>query len=159
MLIALVIFIVFCFTFVLLFGAPYLPTLKKQQLLALQMLNLKPGQLLIELGCGDGGLLKRAAKVGIYGVGYELNPIMFLIAKLTTFRSRHLIKIRFGNFWYLDWPEADGIYVFMLQKYMHKLDNKIIQSKIKNVKVVSYAFKIPGKKVTRNKGALYLYKY
>jgi SAM-dependent methyltransferase len=159
MLIALVIFIVFCFSFVLLFGAPYLPTLKKQQLLALQMLNLKPGQLLIEPGCGDGSLLKRAAKMGIHGVGYELNPIMFLMAKLITFRYRHTIKIKFGDFWHFDWPEADGIYVFMLQKYMHKLDNKVIQSKMKNVKVVSYAFKIPGKKATQNKGALYLYKY
>lgn len=159
MLTALVIFIIFCFSFVLLFGAPYLPTLKKQKLLALQMLDLKPSQLLLELGCGDGGLLKRAAKMGICGVGYELNPIMFLIAKCNTFRVRHMVKIEFGNFWNKKWPEVDGIYVFLLQKYMYRLDKIIIQSKMKNVKVVSYAFKIPGKKIAQKKAALYLYRY
>ncbi len=45
-------------------GAPYLPTLKKQQLVALDLLNLPPGAHLVELGSGDGGLCLEAARRG-----------------------------------------------------------------------------------------------
>jgi hypothetical protein len=43
---------------------------------------------------------------------------------------------------------------------MQQLDTKITQQYAgKNVKVVSYAFQIPGKKVTKQKEALFLYSY
>jgi hypothetical protein len=148
-----------CFAFVIFFGAPYLPTLKDQQNIALKMLDLKPGQLLFEPGCGDGRVLLAAAKQGIRGIGYELNPVMYLISKIVTWRYRQLIKIKFGNFWNKTWPQADGIYLFILQKFMAKMDNKITVSKMVDVKVVSYAFKIPNKKIYLKNGALFLYKY
>ena len=159
MILFIVLAILICFTFVIFFGAPYLPTLKQQQLIALQMLNLKPGQLLLEPGCGDARMLIAAAKKGINGIGYELNPIIYVIAKVVTWRYRRMIKIKFGNFWTKNWPKANGIYVFILPKFMAELDKKIIQSKLTNVKVVSYAFEIPDKKAISKKEALFLYKY
>lgn len=152
--------VIFCFGIVLLFGAPYLPTLKTQQQQALQLLSLAPGQTLLELGSGDGRMLRAAAKQGINAVGYELNPILFVISWLLALPYGNKIRIRFGNFWSDQWPETDGIYVFLLDKYMNKLDKKIIQQyHSKNIKLVSYTFKIPGKKPTKTQGALYLYTY
>jgi hypothetical protein len=151
--------ILVCFAFVTLFGAPYLPTLKNQQLIALELLDLKPGQSLIELGSGDGRFLVTAAKQGIKSTGYELNPIIFLISLIITWRYRKLIKIKLANYWNAKWPKAEAIYVFSMQKFMENLDKKIIQSKLTNVKVVSYAFTIPGKKALSQKQGLYLYKY
>ena len=43
---------------------------------------------LLELGCGDGKILKLAAATGVYAVGIELNPILVLIARLRTWRRR-----------------------------------------------------------------------
>ncbi len=43
-----------CFSFVLLFGAPYLPTLKKQIRTTFKLAELSKGDTIIELGCGDG---------------------------------------------------------------------------------------------------------
>ena len=151
--------IVLCFAAVLLFGAPYLPTLKQQQQTALSLLNLKAGQTLLDLGCGDGRILLAAAKEGIYGVGYELNPLLFLVAKVVTWRYRKLVKIYLADFWQIDWPNTDCIYVFLLKKYMVKLNNKIVQNNGKNLKVVSYAFEIPDKKIIKKLGAMYLYYY
>ena len=151
--------IVLCFAAVLFFGAPYLPTLKQQQQTALSLLNLKAGQTLLDLGCGDGRILLAAAKEGIYGVGYELNPLLFLVAKVVTWRYRKLVKIYLADFWQIDWPNIDGIYVFLLKKYMVKLNNKIVQINCKNIKVVSYAFEIPDKKIIKKLGAMYLYYY
>ena len=75
--------LVLMFGFVIFFGAPYLPTLKKQQEEALDLLDLQPGQLLLELGSGNGRLLRMAADRGISVIGYEINPILFLISKIS----------------------------------------------------------------------------
>jgi DNA modification methylase len=65
---------------VILRGAPYVPTLDPQARAALELLDLKPGQTLLELGSGDGKILVVAARAGLHVVGIELNP--FLVAGL-----------------------------------------------------------------------------
>lgn len=151
--------ILLLFGFVVLFGAPYLPTLKAQQETALDLLSLKPGQKLVELGSGDGRMLKAAAKRGIYSTGFELNPILVLWSRLYTFRYRDKITIKTRNFWAVPLPQCDGIYVFLLDKYMKKLDKKVTQQKHNSVALVSFAFVVPGKKHITEKNGLYLYKY
>ena len=54
--------VILIFGFVVFFGAPYLPTFNKVQNTALDLLDLKPGQTLIELGSGDGRVMREAAK-------------------------------------------------------------------------------------------------
>lgn len=152
--------LVFLFGFVVLFGAPYLPTLGRQQETALDLLDLKPGQTLLELGCGDGKVLVAAAERGIKTVGIELNPVLALISWARTRRYGVQVKVIWGSFWREEWPLTDGIYVFLLDKYMKKLDTNIIQKYPgRNVKLVSFAFKVPGKKHVRSKHGLFLYTY
>jgi hypothetical protein len=154
--------LVLLFGFVVAFGAPYLPTLKKQSQDALDLLALKPGQTLLELGCGDGRVARAAAARGIKVVGYELNPILVIIAKINTLKYRRLVKIHWGNFWRASWPEADGIFVFLLDKYMKKLDKKIVQKRQaqgKPILLLSFTFQVPGRKPTAKNGGLLLYKY
>lgn len=172
------------FGFVVLFGAPYLPTLSARKHDALRLLNLAPGQTLLELGSGDGRMLAAAAKQDIHAVGYELNPLLVIYSKLVTFRYRHLVTIKWANFWHHTLPPCDGIYVFLLDRYMPKLHNKITQE-ISNsvnpgrerpplgrrhgnaktlpisdgVKLVSFAFKIPDLKPVKELNGMYLYKY
>jgi hypothetical protein len=147
------------FTFVVAFGAPFLPTLKARVPEAIALCGLKPGQTLIELGSGDGRVLIAAAKEGIDAVGYELNPLLVFYSKLATFRYRKKITIIWGNYWKKSWPQADAIFVFLLQPYMQKLDTKIIQNYPKGIKLVSFAFTIPDRKPTKENGGLYLYTY
>lgn len=155
------IIVILCFGFVLLFGPPYVPTMNKQARIAIEMINLKPGQTLLELGCGDGKILKTAASTGVYAVGFELNPILVLIARLRTWRERKYVRVIWGNFWHTpSWPEADGIFVFILPKHMVKLDAVVTKWHTKPVKLVSFAFPIPGKEtVQRSSKGVYLYEY
>jgi SAM-dependent methyltransferase len=148
-----------CFGGVLLVGAPYLPTLAPQVKIALKLADLKAGQTLLELGCGDGKVLLAAAEQGINAVGYELNPIMALVAWLRTRRYRRQVRVIWGNFWLRPWPQAETIFTFLLPKYMSKLDKKVIQYGHKPVKLVSIAFQIPNRHPNAEKNGVYLYKY
>lgn len=149
----------FIFTFVLLFGAPYVPTLQAQRQTALNLLDLKRGQTLYEMGSGDGSMLVAAAKRGLYAVGYELNPVLVIIAWLRTRRYGRRVSVHWGNFWKADITKADGIFVFLIDHFMVKLDKKIQNEGKPGVVVVSHAFKIPERKVIAKKNAMFLYRY
>jgi hypothetical protein len=154
-----VLILVLSFCSVILFGAPYLPTLKNQIKASLELADLKAGDHLIELGCGDGRVIIAAAKQGVRVTGYELNPLLALVCWLRTRRYHKDVKIVWGDFWKKDWPETDAIFVFLLDKYMKKLDKKIIQNVSKPVKLVSFAFKIPGRQPDKESSGVFLYKY
>lgn len=148
-----------CFAGVLLRGAPYLPTLGRQMRTALDLSGLKPGDTLLELGCGDGRVLIAAARQGFKVVGYELNPLLAALAWLRTRRYRRQVRVIWGDFWRRPWPPAEAIFTFLLPKYMTRLDKKVMQYSNKPVKLVSFAFTIPGRKPAVRKDGVYLYKY
>lgn len=147
-----------CFVGVLLFGAPYLPTLTPQVKAALELAELQAGQTMIELGCGDGKVLIAAAEQGATVIGYELNPLLALIAWLRTRRFKGRVRVICADFWRAEWPPTDVIFVFLLPRYMKKLDTYIVQYKHKPVKLVSFAFPIPGRR-SRRSHDVYLYQY
>lgn len=153
------VFLILVFSFVIIFGAPFLPTLKVRTPEALDLLDLKPGQTLLELGSGDGRILRAAAERGIHAIGYELNPLLVLWSKLTNWKYRALITVKWGNYWRHTWPVTDGIYVFLLNPFMQKLDTKITQDITSKVKLVSFAFEIPGKRPIKEINGLFLYVY
>jgi 16S rRNA A1518/A1519 N6-dimethyltransferase RsmA/KsgA/DIM1 with predicted DNA glycosylase/AP lyase activity len=107
----LAIILVLLFGFVLLFGAPYVPTLKPQTEQALDLLNLKPGQTLLELGSGDGRVMRAAAARGLHVVGYELNPILAGVSYFVTWKYRKQVRIIWGDFWHADFTHGDGVFV------------------------------------------------
>lgn len=156
---AAAILLILAYGFVLLYGAPYFPSLSPHIKAALDLLDLKEGQVVYDLGCGDGRFLKAAAKQGITAVGYELNPFMFAYSWLTTRRYGRLVKVRFGNFWKADLSKADAVFVFLLDKYMPKLDAKLKKEVKKGTKLASHTFKIPGKKSVKQNYGVFLYKY
>ncbi len=153
------IFIIFCFSFVMLFGAPYLPTLSPQIEAAFKLLDLKKNNTILELGSGDGKVLIAAAKQGYNAIGFELNPILFLLSYVRTMRYRKKVKLHLGNFWRVALPEADGIFVFLIDKKMETLDKKLKLYKYKPLKVASFAFKIPNKKIIKTLKGVNLYEY
>lgn len=152
-------FVVLPFGFVLLYGAPYLPTRKKQAGLALDLLNLKEGEVFVDLGSGDGAVVIEAAKRGLICYGYELNPLVWLVSKVRTYKYRDSVHIYCRNFWKQQLPEdTKGVFVFLLDKYMARLDQKL-SKELTGARVASYTFKIPGKPPQTTKEAMFIYKY
>lgn len=153
--------LILLFGFVIWMGAPYVPTLRLQINTSLDMFDFKPGQTLLELGSGDGRVARAAAQRGLYVTGIEINPLLVLYSKLITWRYRKQVTIIWGNIWTQRWPEeADGIYTFLLDRFMPKLDKKITQTyNNKNIKLVSFAFEMPARHIVTEKNGVFLYQY
>ena len=148
--------LVLAFGGVLAFGAPYLPTLRPQVQTAFKLLKLKEGQTLLELGCGDGKVLIAAAEQGYCAVGIELNPLLALVAWLRTRRYKGRVRVILGNYWTTPWPPTDAVFVFLLDRFMPRLDACMHERK---GKLASIAFPIPGKQPAAEHNGVFLYEY
>lgn len=144
------------FSVVVFVGAPYLPTLSPQIVTAFELLDLHRGQTILELGCGDGKVLLAAAQRGHKAVGIELNPLLAAIAWVRTRRYRSHVRVIWGNYWLRQWPPSDGVYVFLIDRFMPKLDGRMQQY---GGKLISVAFRVPGREPSREGHGVYLYDY
>jgi hypothetical protein len=156
---AAVLIIVLLFGIVVFFGPPYLPTLRIQTDTALDLLAMKPGQTLLELGSGDGRVMRAAAARGLTVVGIELNPILVLVSRAVTWRYRNSVRVLWGSYWRVKWPAADGIFTFMIGRQMATLDERITDWHKNPVQLASFAFAIPDKRPTQEKKGIFLYTY
>jgi len=146
--------------FVVFFGPPYLPTLRRNIDSAFDLLELKPGQTMLDLGAGDGRVLIAAAKRGINAVGIELSPVLFALSWLRTRRYRKHVRVIWGNYFTVNWPPADAIFTFMIPRQMARLDQKIYAWRgEKPVRLASFAFAIPGKQPDAQRNGVFLYEY
>jgi len=159
----LLIFIAFVlvvsFGSVVLFGPPFVPTMHRQVGVALDLLDLRPGQTLLELGSGDGRVMLAAAQRGYKVVGIELNPILVLFSRWRTRKYSQQVRVIWGNYFRVVWPPADGIFTFMLGRQMARLDKHIDQWHTKPIHLASFAFKVPGKKPIKSQDGVFLYLY
>lgn len=145
------------FGFVVVFGAPYVPTLKSNIAAAFELMELSPGETLIEVGSGDGRMLLAAAKRGYNAVGYELNPVLVLWSLWKTRKYRKQVRVVWGNALKRRWPDAQAVYVFGVAFIMPKLYKKIIQEINHPIKLVSFGFELPGVSQKDAKRAMRLY--
>lgn len=158
---------ILAYAFVLPFGAPYLPTKRRERQQALNLLNLKPGQTLVDLGSGDGSILVTAAQHDLRAIGYEINPFLWLVSRLRTLKYGSRVRVKLQSFWRADLSRADGVFVFLIERKMARLDKLLNQQSTlqlrsgqeKPLPVVSHAFKIPGRKIIKQSGPLFLYIY
>ncbi len=99
--------------YILLQGAPYVPTKQAAVEAALDMLDAPKGSLLVDVGCGDGRFLNAAARRGYTAVGIEIHPLFWLIAKVATWPYRKNVTVVFGNIfsWQLP-PATRGVFMF-----------------------------------------------
>ncbi len=148
------------FGIVLIKGPPWLRTLKKDRQKVFDLLKLKKGDELVDFGCGDGQLLIEAAKRGVNSVGYELNPIMFAVAWLRTLPYRSTTKVYCKDFWGVKINSStDVIFVFLQERFMQQLQEKMENEAPKGLKLVSFTFVLPDKKPALEDGLVHVYRY
>lgn len=129
-----------------------------------ELANLQPGQVVLDLGCGEGSILFVAAKeFKAKGIGYDISPAIVVIgrlrAKLLGLTSQ--VQIHCGNVFKIKLPKADLITCYLLPEFQAKLEPRLLQSYPSGTKIVSHAFKYPNLKLLKTsqvgKTKLYLY--
>lgn len=150
------------FVLVVLRGAPYVPSRRRDIDVAFKDLyRLSKDDLLVDIGSGDGVVLRAASKCGARAVGYEINPVLAIISRLLN-GGNSRIKVMFRDFWLTPLPsEVTVVYVFSesrdIGKMAKRVQNEASRLK-KTIWLISYAFEVPGMMCHRKNDLYFLYK-
>ena len=140
-------------------SAPWVPIRKHDIARFLDIADIKLGDVVYDLGCGDGRILRAAKKKGAKPIGLEISILNYWYCKLFV----RNVEIRFKNFFHEDFKDADIVYMFLSQK-THNVMGKILSKQMKSgTKIICYVWPIEGWKpvrINKKEGypTLYLYK-
>ena len=129
-----------------LWGAPWAPTDMAVVHKMLTMASVKPGELVYDLGSGDGRILITAARrFGARAVGFEIDPLRYLWSQLRIqmLGLRSKVHVRYGNFFKYDLGKADVINCYLLQDTNNRLAEKLNSELSKEARVVSSVYTFP----------------
>jgi cyclopropane fatty-acyl-phospholipid synthase-like methyltransferase len=129
-----------------LYGVPWVPTREARIRKALQMAELQPGEILYDLGAGDGRVLLMAVKeFGAQAIGIEIGPVQCALGwlRIILSGSRHRARMRCGDFYRADVAEADVIFVYLTSSQTARLAKKLDQELRPGARVVSIAADFP----------------
>jgi len=147
-------------------AAPYLPTPHEIVKKMLKIARVEPGDIVYDLGCGDGRILIAAVKDfgAERAVGYEINWELCRTA-LTEVKRHNLqnkVKIVNGGLFDADIRDATVITAYLNETMNQRLKLKLERTARAGTKIVSYVYEIrgwkPAKRV-RVKGAATIYLY
>ena len=107
-----------------LYKLPSKPTHPDRIRAALKLVNLQPGELLYDLGAGDGRVLLIAAKefdAKVYGL--EIAPVQYFVIWLRIVLGglQERAQIRMKNFYKADLHDADVVYIYATSQELLKL--------------------------------------
>lgn len=121
----------------------------------LDSMAIHDGDVLGELGCGDGRILISAAKRGIRGIGIELDPARAHIARNRVKEAgvEHLVTIETGDALEFDLSRVTAATAYLYPPLLTKLSPRL-----KSLRVVASPYhEIPGLPMT-NQGDFWIYR-
>jgi SAM-dependent methyltransferase len=124
-------------------GAPWVPSTMNTVQKMLALADLKEGELLYDLGCGDGRTVITAArKYGVQAVGIEIDPIRYLwcLFLISILGLRDQIQIHFGDFFSHDLSKADVVTCYLLPDTNKRLEDKLLRELKPGTRVVSNTY-------------------
>jgi len=133
-------------------GSSYVPTSMKEVDKIFKIAYLKKNQVFLDLGCGDGRIVRYAVKnFQVKGIGTEINMALIYWARLLSWMSKLNIDYRFSNMVKDSLPKADIIYLFLMPNLIEKIADKLLTQLNQDTLIISHGFKI-------NKLSKFLYK-
>ncbi len=125
-------------------GALFVSSSRVRVAAFIEAVPMQTGQLLIDIGCGDGRVLRMASKCyGAKGIGYEVNLLAYIKARLLCMGDRN-IQIKWKNFWNAKLTAADVVFCYLYPDVMKRLSDKLRSDLKPGTVVASCNFALPG---------------
>lgn len=124
-------------------GSLYIPTNKKIIKEILKEANLKKGKVFVELGSGDGRVVRAAVdKYQVKGIGVDINPLLIYYSKFLARKLKSKILFIRKNIFDVDLRKADYLYLFLMPKLIEDLTPKMERELKKGAIVISHGFPV-----------------
>lgn len=146
-LLALVV-VVMIFGLTALIGAPYVPSHRSSLNKVFGELRpLDAGDLVVDIGSGDGAVLLEVARHGAKAYGIEINPFLVLASRLRVNKYKRLVRVRLANFWTARFPDdTTVVYTFGDSRDIKKMYLKSLAEAERlgrPIDFISYGFVVP----------------
>lgn len=139
-------------------GALYVSTTRTRIAAFIDAVPLKKGQTMVDLGCGDGRVLREVCKnYKIRTIGFEINLLAYIKARVLSLGLKQ-VEIRRQNFWSQNLAGADLVFCYLYPDVMQRLSAKLKAELRPGTLVVSCNFALPEFKplrVLRPEGSLH----
>jgi ubiquinone/menaquinone biosynthesis C-methylase UbiE len=122
---------------------PYVPTPQEVVDEMLKLAEIKPTDVLYDLGCGDGRIVVTAAKrYGIRAVGIDINPERISEANENARKAGVTDKVKFiqGDLFQTSLKEPTVLTLYLLPAVNLKLRPKILDEMKPGARIVSHSF-------------------
>jgi predicted RNA methylase len=131
--------------------APYVASPSRVVELMLDMAKVKPGDVVYDLGSGDGRVLIAAAERRAQAVGIEINPKLVAAAtdEITRAGVSNRAKVIMGDVMTTDFSSASVVTLYMDTGSNEKLRPQLEKQLKAGSRVVSHDYEIPGWKAVR----------
>jgi predicted RNA methylase len=109
----------------------------------LELAAIKPGDIVYDLGSGDGRIVITAAKkFGARGVGIEIDPELVKQARKNAAAAGVSDRVRFvtGDLFKSDIREATVVTLYLLQSINERLRPKLVRELKPGARIVSHVF-------------------
>ena len=149
-------------------GAPFVPAGAKQVQNIVRLAQINPGERAIDLGSGEGRIVRALAGAGARAEGYEIQPLLVWWANGRSWwdarhRSEH-DKALFGsahsyraNLFKIDYRPYSVVTLYGFPSIMERLRLKFETELEPGSRVISLSFPIPGWQETRKVEGIYVY--
>ena len=141
----------------------YVPTPEAVVDRMLTMAKVGPGDVVYDLGCGDGRIVIAAAKLGARAVGVDIDPERIREARANVARAgvEDRVELRQGDLFEVDVSPATVVTLYLLESLNLKLRPKLQRELRPGARIVSQSFSMgdwkPAAQDTVNGTSVYLW--
>lgn len=105
-------------------AAPWVPTKRRDAQRMIELAGVKSGDVVYDLGCGDGRLVFGSTARGARATGIEISFLPWFYAKIKS-RKFPGSRIVFGDMFRRDISDASVVFIFLLDKCYPRLASKL----------------------------------
>ena len=141
-------------------GAIYVPSTPEKALLLAELSDAARGQRAADLGSGDWRVAIALARQGAEAHGFEVNPILVLLARRNIRRAalQDRAFIHWKSFWLADLSRFDVLTVFQGSFVMRRLEAKVRRELAPGARVVSDFWGFPSLPPEKMAGTVFFYR-